>query len=71
MGLFNIMLAFESDMHEIQRMNREKVDECYHRYFITAPTLPRKKKKAMRKQANKDYRFWKGIQQWQEEKFSF
>jgi hypothetical protein len=52
-------------------MNREKVDECYHRYFITAPTLPRKKKKAMRKQANKDYRFWKGIQQWQEEKFSF
>ena len=71
MSILGLMYSFQSEMNEIQRMNQKKVDECYDKYFVVAPTLPRKKKKAMRKKANRDYKFWKGIQEWHKETFTF
>ena len=50
---------------ESNRKKQQDAIDLWHR----AKLFPRKKKKQMRKEANKEYSFWVGIEKWHKEIF--
>lgn len=52
-----------SEKEEINEKNETKVQECIDKW-INAKNLPRKLKKKVRKQANKDYNFWLNLNEY-------
>jgi hypothetical protein len=58
--LFNIFSNVLAENAIISVMNEEKIQESIDRYK-SASILPRKTKKKVRKEAFKDYTFWKSM----------
>ena len=49
-------------VHDCRDSNQEKIDAAIQKYW-DACKYPRKKKKQMRKEAQKEYDFWVSLQQ--------
>ena len=70
-GFFMSMLMQVSDeMEEANKVNKRKIQEAVDKYW-EACKYPRKKKKKMRKEAQRDYIFWVSIDKWYEKEFGF
>jgi predicted transcriptional regulator len=70
-GFFKSMLMeVSSEMEEANKANKRKIQEAVDKYW-DACNYPRKKKKKMRKEAQRDYSFWVSIDKWYEKEFSF
>ena len=70
-GYFGSMLMYVStEMEEANKANKRKIQEAVYKYW-DACKYPRKKKKKMRKEAQKEYDFWVSIDKWYEQEFSF
>jgi hypothetical protein len=57
-------------MEEANNANKRQIQEAVDNYWY-AWKYPRKKKKKMRKEAQKEYSFWVSIDKWYEQEFSF
>lgn len=62
MGLRTMMILAQTlgQIEDVRSKNEEKMEEARQMYW-DACKYPRKKKKAMRKQALKDFNFWAGL----------
>lgn len=60
MGMINTYINFMLSQEVIAFKNEEKVQECIDKYW-NAMKLPRKLKKKVRKEAKRDYSFWKSL----------
>lgn len=70
-GYFGSMLMeVSTEMEEANKANKRKIQEAVDKYW-DACKYPRKKKKKMRKEAQKEYDFWVSIDKWYEQEFSF
>ena len=70
-GFFMSMLMQVSDeMEEANKANKRKMQEAVDKYW-EACKYPRKKKKKMRKEAQKEYDFWFSIDVWYQKEFEF
>jgi hypothetical protein len=70
-GYFGSMLMYVSaEMEEANKANKRKIQEAVDKYW-DACKYPRKKKKKMRKEAQREYSFWVSIDKWYEQEFSF
>jgi hypothetical protein len=70
-GFFKSMLMQVSDeMEEANKANKRKIQEAVDKYW-EACKYPRKKKKKMRKEAQREYSFWVSIDKWHEKEFGF
>jgi len=70
-GFLNSMLMQASnEMEEANKANKRKIQEAVDKYW-GACKYPRKKKKKMRKEAQRDYSFWVNIDKWYEKEFGF
>ncbi len=70
-GLLKSMLMQVSDeMEEANKANKRKIQEAVDKYW-EACKYPRKKKKKMRKEAQREYSFWVSIDKWYEKEFGF
>lgn len=58
--------SFISEQKELKEKNKEKLAQIKKEYQDAA-SLPRKKKKAVRKRCEKDYLFWYSIGKWHDE----
>ena len=68
-GFFRSMLMeASSEMEEVNKANKRKIQEAVDKYW-EACKYPRKKKKKMRKEAQKEYNFWVSIDNWYEKEF--
>lgn len=72
MGIRAMMFFAQAlGMHEdIKSKNEEKIEEARKLYW-DACKYPRKKKKAMRKQAIKDFNFWSSLSEYFNKTFDF
>ena len=61
-----IPFLFTNTFTDHSKENKEKKDEAVKKYW-DACKLPRKQKKKARKEANYEYRFWVGLQKWEDE----
>lgn len=61
---------FLKEQENIKSKNEQKIQEAIDLYW-RACDFPRKTKKKMRKQANFDYSFWKGVQKWHNDFINF
>jgi hypothetical protein len=64
--LHGISHDMTSEMRDINAKNKEKIEECLRQYKQST-SLPRKKKKAVRRALNKEYMFWVSINIWYQE----
>jgi hypothetical protein len=69
LGVFFKSMLMEA-MEEANKANKRKIQEAVDKYW-DACKYPRKKKKKMRKEAQKEYSFWVSIDKWYEQEFSF
>ncbi len=70
-SFFKLMLMEASaEMEEVNKANKRKIQEAVDKYW-DACKYPRKKKKKMRKEAQRDYNFWVSIDKWYEQEFGF
>lgn len=70
-GFFKSMLMqVSAEMEEANQANKRKIQEAIDKHW-EACKYPRKKKKKMRKEAQKEYSFWVSIDKWYEKEFKF
>jgi hypothetical protein len=70
-GLFSsILMQVSNEMEGANKANKRKIQEAVDKYW-DACKYPRKKKKQMRKEAQREYSFWVSIDKWYEQEFSF
>jgi len=66
----SMLMQVSDEMEEANKANKRKIQEAVDKYW-EACKYPRKKKKKMRKEAQRDYNFWVSIDKWYEKEFSF
>jgi hypothetical protein len=70
-GYLGALLAEASaELEQSNNANKRKIQEAVDKYW-EACKYPRKKKKRIRKEAQKEYSFWVSIDKWYEKEFSF
>ena len=70
-GLFaSMLMQVSKEMEEADKANKRKIQEAVDKYW-EACKYPRKKKKQMRKEAQREYSFWVSIDKWHKKEFSF
>ena len=62
-GMLGAVMQINNEYGDIKAKNKEKIDECYKKYF-EALKYPRKKKKKLKNEALKDYNFWTALDKW-------
>ena len=66
----SMLMQVSDEMEEANKANKRKIQEAVDKYW-EACKYPRKKKKKMRKEAQRDYSFWVSIDKWYEKEFGF
>jgi hypothetical protein len=66
----SMLMQVSDEMEKANKANKRKIQEAVDKYW-EACKYPRKKKKKMRKEAQRDYSFWVSIDKWYEKEFSF
>lgn len=66
----SIFAQVNAEIEEAGEANKRKIQEAVDKYW-DARKYPRKKKKKIRKEAQKDYDFWVSIGKWHEQEFKF
>jgi hypothetical protein len=61
--------VIQSELENISTRNQEKLDEILVKYKETK-SLPRKKKKKIRKELNREYSFWYSIGEWEKSMYT-
>jgi len=58
---------FLNDLRDTKKMTQEKVDYYYNLYFSLKKRkdISRKRRSRLMKDAEKEWQFWKGIQDWE------
>ena len=59
-----------AENQEANNSNKRKIQEAIDKYW-DACKYPRKKKKKIRKEAQKEYDFWVSIDKWYQKEFGF
>lgn len=59
-----IVLAFTNSHKELDRINDEHIKRIVDEYYNKTIHLPRKQKKKRRKQLDKEYSFYKSLEDW-------
>lgn len=68
---FSSMLSMGiAENQEANNSNKRKIQEAIDKYW-DACKYPRKKKKKIRKEAQKEYDFWVSIDKWYQKEFGF
>lgn len=65
-----MLIQVINEMEEANKANKRKIQEAVDKYW-EACKYPRKKKKQMRKEAQREYSFWVSIDKWHEKEFGF
>ncbi len=66
----SMLMEVSAEMEEANKANKRKIQEAVDKYW-DACKYPRKKKKQMRKEAQREYSFWVSIDKWYEKEFGF
>lgn len=66
----SMLMEVTAEMEEANKANKRKMQEAVDKYWEACKYL-RKKKKKMRKEAQKEYDFWFSIDLWYQKEFSF
>lgn len=62
---------FLNDLRDTKKMTQEKVDYYYNLYFSLKKRkdISRKRRSRLMKDVEKEWQFWKGLQEWDKEIF--